>query len=235
MAGLYRCGHINSSYFVVFDFETTGLSPETSEVIQVAGKAYDPRTLDAVPLSAGGEFSSMMRVLRPERLDDEGVKKALAVNKKTKEEILAAPEQALVWREFVAWVNKFNPSRKFTAAPIACGKNIRNFDLKFVEVLNGLHCPKKSTMLFSTRTQVDLEDLILLWFENDRELENWKMDTLREYFGMSTDGAHDALQDVIQTGTLIMRFLKMHRELRRRVAKDGSPFIKLKGSLSGIC
>lgn len=216
---------------MVFDFETTGLVPGEAEVIQVAGKAYRADTLEPYPVDAGGEFSSMMRPVRVDNLDDPGVRKALSVNKKTKEDILAAPDQKLVWNEFVAWVNKFNTTRNFMGAPIAGGKNIRDFDLKFVDVLNRLHCKnKEKTLLFNRRQQVDLEDFIFAWFEHDPELPNMKMDTLREYFGMSGEGAHDALVDVRQTGELLVKFLKLKRDLRKRLARDGSPLIKFRDS-----
>jgi hypothetical protein len=218
---------------VVFDFETYGLDEVSSEAIQVAGKAYDPRTLEPVPVSAGGEFCSMMRPLYPERLDTPGAKKALEVNKKTVEECLAAPDQKLVWNEFVAWVNKWNVTRNKFGAPLACGKNIRNFDLKFARVLNELHCKGDKTLLFYEREQRDLEDLIGTWFEDDQELPDMKMDTLRTYFGLSSEGAHDALVDVRQTGVLIMGFIRAQRELRRRTLADGSPLIKLKGAYAG--
>lgn len=222
-----RDGPINELDFVVFDFETGGLIPGTHEVIQVAGKAYNARSLEPYPVGQGGEFSSLMKPLHPDKLDPQ----ALKVNKKTVEELMAAPDQKVVWSNFVAWVNKFNRKKTKWGAPIACGKNIRSFDLKFVEVLNDLHMPKKGkTLLFNDRKQLDLEDFTFIWFENEPEPANDKMDTWREYFGMSTDGAHDALVDVRQTGELIMKFLKLHRNMQKRTAADGTKFIKFKGA-----
>jgi DNA polymerase III epsilon subunit-like protein len=171
-----------------------------------------------------------MKPLHPERLDTPGAQKALSVNRKTKEEILAAPDQKIVWNQFVAWVNRFNPKRNFFGAPIACGKNIRRFDYEFMHVLNELHCPNGKKQLLFNRIDIDLEDFIFSWFENDNEFPNMKMDTLREYFGMSADGAHDALVDVRQTGELVMKFLNLHRTFQRRTMSDGSKFIKFKDS-----
>lgn len=223
---------MNQLDFIVFDLETGGLQSDFHEAIQVAGKAYDARTLEPYPIEAGGEFCSLMKPLYPERLQDG----ALKVNGKTREELAKAPDQKVVWNAFVAWVNKFNKKRNTFGAPIACGKNIRNFDLKFVDVLNALHCPKKEkTLLFSTRLQVELEDQILQWFSGDPELPNMKMDTLREYFGLSTESAHDALEDTRQTGALIFRFMKLHRELRSRKNREGEPLLKFRGSMAGVC
>lgn len=216
---------MNTLDIVVFDLETGGLKAGYNEAIQVAGKAYDARTLEAYPPEMGGEFNSLMRPLHFDRLEDA----ALKVNGKTREMLKAAPDQGVVWNQFVDWVKKFNRKGTAFGAPIAAGKNIRNFDLKFVEVLNKLHCPKKEkTLLFSNRRQVDLEDYIFAWFENETEPANEKMDTLREFFGMSTVNSHDAMTDVIQTGELIMKILRLHRKLQRREGKDGK-FIKFKG------
>jgi len=171
-----------------------------------------------------------MKPLHPERLEDG----ALRVNGKTREMLEKAPDQKLVWNEFVTWVNKFNRKRTPFGAPIAAGKNIRDvtgFDMDFVHVLNKLHCPKKEkTLLFNTRRVLDLDDIWFLWFENQQEPENQKMDTIRDYLEMSKDGAHDALQDCRDTGEVIMRFLNLTRELQRRVNKDGEKLIKFKGS-----
>jgi DNA polymerase III alpha subunit (gram-positive type) len=211
---------LNNLDYIVFDFETGGLKPGWHEAIQIAGKAYNAKTLEPY---VDGEFCSMMKPLHPERLDED----ALAVNKKTKEEIMGAPDQKLVWNQFVDWVSRYNPKKNSFTAPIACGKNIRNFDLLFAEELCKKHCKKKgSTVLFNPRTQLDLEDQLFQWFENEPEPANMKMDTVRDYFGMSKEGAHDALVDVRQTGELVMRFLNVHRAIQKR------QIIKFKGSLA---
>lgn len=217
----------------MFDFETTGLVPGEDEPVSLGGKAYNARTLEPYPLP-GGEFYSLMRPMKPERLDLPKVKEALAYNKITREELLGdpgrgvppAPDQKAVWNRFVDWVATYNKGKTSYTAPIAAGKNIRKFDLKFVEVLNRLHCKKKDKTVLFNRKELDLEDQVFLWFEADGSLKNEKMDTLRDFFGMSQEGAHNALVDVRQEGELIFRFLKLHRELRARVGKDGTPLIK---------
>jgi DNA polymerase III epsilon subunit-like protein len=113
---------MNDLDLVCFDFETGGLDPNHHEAIQVAGKAYNARTLEPYPVEMGGEFCSLMKPLYPDRLDPG----ALKVNKKTPEELMAAPDQKLVWNEFVAWVNKWNKRKNKWGAPLAAGKNIRS-------------------------------------------------------------------------------------------------------------
>jgi len=215
---------MNHVDIVVFDFETGGLDPKFHEAISVAGKAYNCRSLEPYPIEKGGEFYAVMKPLHFDRLQDE----ALKINRITREELEKAPDQAVVWNQFIEWVNRFNPKGTQFMAPIAAGKNIRSFDLLFAEQLNLLHGPKKEkTVLFSRRTQLDLEDFMFHWFENEREPEKFNMDTLRPWFGLTLDGAHNALIDARQTGVLIMKFLKLCRYLQKKQV------IKFKGSLKG--
>jgi DNA polymerase III epsilon subunit-like protein len=220
---------VNNLDIVCFDFETGGLEVGYHEVIQVAGKAYNGRTLEPYPVDQGGEFSSLMRPMHPDRLEDA----ALKVNGKTRKELEKAPSQKDVWCQFIDWVSRYNPKKNAFNAPIPAGKNIRHFDLKFVDVLNETHSPKKKkTVLFNTRTQLDLEDIIFLWFEGSSELSNFKMDTIRTYFGMSHENSHDALTDTRQTGEIIIRFLKLHRELQKRQDAKGKKFIQFQNAFA---
>lgn len=220
--------------YVVFDFETYGLDPKTSEAIQIGMKAYNGQTLEPIPVSQGGEFESMMKPLYPDRLDSPQAQKALECNKKTKAQILAAPDQKVVWQRAIKWVSQWNNKQaSFGGKPIACGKNIRNFDNQFLLALNTLHGPQKEkTYLFNNRLELDLEDFLHHWFSFDDTLPNLKMDTVREYFGMSTEGAHDALVDVRQTGDLIMKFLRLYRHFAQKTTKSGEPFIPFKNSFA---
>lgn len=222
---------MNNLDFIVFDLETGGLDPDHNEAISIAGKAYNCRTLEPYPADQGGEFDSLMCPLYPDRLQDE----ALKVNGITREQLFGnkdkgippAPDQKLVFQQFIAWVNRYNPKKSPFGAPIACGKNIRDFDMRFIVNLLKLHGAKKEkTLLFHKRTLVDLEDQMFAWFENEKEPANMKMDTLRDFFGLSKEGSHSAIVDTRQTGALIMKFLKLQRELQRRLAKDGTKFIK---------
>ena len=51
------------------------------------------------------------------------------------------------------------------------------------------------------------------------------MDYMRDYFGMdqtSKDNAHDALQDVKDTANLMIKFLKLQRNLLKKVKFEKS-------------
>jgi DNA polymerase III epsilon subunit-like protein len=208
---------VNSKPLICFDFETGGLDTATCEVLQVACVAVDPRSLEIIP---GSEFNSYIKPLDRANVDAG----ALKVNKITDEIMEAAPPLDVVWPQFAAHVLRFNPKGKseFTA-PIPAGKNIRSFDLPILQRL----CEKYKFVdkrgrqhLFSNRTVVDLEDVLFHWFESCGELGSYKMDDVRDYFGMSSEKAHDALQDVLDTANIITRFMKY----QRTVGAHGSKF-----------
>ena len=205
---------MNQNDIIVFDMETGGLRSDYHEAIEIAAICYNARTLEPYPESQGGSFVSLMKPLFPNRLEDG----ALKVNNITREQLENAPDQKVVWNNFVDWVNKFNKTNNKWGTPIAAGKNIRTFDLLFVNELNKRHCPKKEkTLLFNERQQIDLEDFLLHWFENSSKLPNQKLDTVRELFKLNKNNAHRAMKDVEDTGLLIMKFLKLYRTLNKRV------------------
>lgn len=201
---------MNTNNIVVFDFETGGTDTKTTEPIEIAAIVLNPRTLDPIP---GGRFYSLCRPTNWDIVSDE----ALKINGKTREQLREAPEQSVVWPAFIKFINQYNlkKNNKYTA-PIPAGKNIKNFDLpifnrlcqqyKFVD-------SKGEVIVFNTYDVIDLDDIIRLWFEGNDELQNKKMDTLRDYFGMDKSKAHEAMTDTVQTAQLIIRFLKYFRGL----------------------
>ena len=65
---------------------------------------------------------------------------------------------------------------------------------------------------------MDLMQHIYCWFENNADVGNsYSMDFMRDYFGMSKDNAHDALQDVKDTANILIKFLKMQRNLSKKI------------------
>lgn len=213
------------------DCETTGLLFQEHEVVELAAVAYNGETMEPFPPEEGGEFHSLMRPLRPETIDDN----ALRVNGLTRERLAGAPHPKAVWARFEAWVRQWNPKGGVTTAPIAAGKNIRNFDLKFIAKLNQEWGSKKEkTVLFNRREQYDLEDFIRNWFWFDHELESMSMDRLRDHFGMSKENSHTALQDAAQTGKMIAFFLKLTRDLRSKTVVGGKPLIDFKAAFRGL-
>ena len=40
---------------------------------------------------------------------------------------------------------------------------------------------------------------------------------MRDYFGMSKDNAHDALGDVLDCAEILIRFLRLHRNMASKI------------------
>ena len=65
-------------------------------------------------------------------------------------------------------------------------------------------------------------NLVFYWFNHNNELKSYKLDTLRDYFGIAKDGAHDAIKDVKDTAEILIRFLKLHRNLSEKIKFKGA-------------
>lgn len=213
---------------VVFDFETTGTNPYECDPVQVAATVIDPRTLTFMDDS---EFNIMMR---PPALDDTDIKEYMesddelletirwhANNQgKTPEEVVQlwkdAPSQIEAWKQFLTYIDKYNWKGKPWFSPIPGGMNIRDFDLHIYDRLNVKYGIDKGP--FWPRDRVDLLDFCFYWFEDLNEPpSNYKMDTLREWFGLPSTNAHDALQDVKDCGRMIVKFMRLHRAVAKKV------------------
>ena len=200
---------MNSNTIIVFDFETGSLDINKCEVIQVAAMAIDRKNLEPIKDAV---FETLIKPRDFNNLQDE----ALAVNKKTSEELKSAPNLDVVWRKLVDFLSMFNNGKGNITAPIPAGKNIRHFDMPiFQRICSELGYVDKNgnQNLFNRRNMYDLDEIMMLWFDNTSVLPNYKMDTLRDYFGMSKANAHDALTDVVQTSEVILHFLKLHRNI----------------------
>lgn len=213
---------MNTRDLVVFDFETGDKDVslfergEGCEPIQIAAVVINARRLTII-----GEFESLMRPLQPELLKDE----ALAVNKKDRAVLATAPHPEMVWKDFSNFVNKYNFKKTPFFSPIPCGFNIRNFDMPIVNRLCQLYGPldKKTGKqgLFSSFNMWDLADDVFRWFENSKALPNSKLDTLRDYFGISKEGAHDALVDCRTTAEIIIKYMRLYRYMMPKVKFEG--------------
>jgi DNA polymerase III epsilon subunit-like protein len=192
---------------IVFDFETGGRNPHKCQPTQIAAIALDGRNF-----KPKGTFNSLMRPI----LDDEkaialGVDpvedEALKVTRKTREELAKAPLPKTVWKKFVNFVEKYNWKGTSFFAPIPCGFNIIGYDMHIVNRLCKEYGPwdenRQQQKLFHQIYKIDVMDDVWLWTEGDPEVKSISMDSLRERMGLSSENAHDALQDVKDTANLL--------------------------------
>jgi DNA polymerase III epsilon subunit-like protein len=220
---------INYNKICVFDFETDGSDPRACSPVQIAAIMIDPLQLEIIE---GSEFNINFK---PEVLENNDNYKyttdILDFHSKVKgcsqDDVLKAwyqyPKQEHSWKMFTNYLDKYHSrsSKKSQfSAPIAAGYNIHRFDLHIIERLSqkyGNLNKEEKTSLFYPRDTVDAMNLVFYWFENNGDLKSYTLDSVRDYFGISKVGAHDALKDVKDTAEIIIRFMKLHRNLSQKI------------------
>jgi DNA polymerase III epsilon subunit-like protein len=220
---------MNNNKICVFDFETDGSDPDSCSPVQIAAVMVDPVTLQVID---GSEFNVNFK---PEVIEAnenyEYTTDILDFHAKvrgcSKQDILDQwkkyPKQEYSWKLFTNYLDNYHSrsSRKSQfSAPIAAGYNIHRFDLRIIERLSqkykNLNKENRSD-IFYPRDTVDIMSLMFYWFEASNELKSYSLDTVREYFGIDKQGAHDALKDVKDCAELLTRFLKLHRNLSSKI------------------
>jgi DNA polymerase III epsilon subunit-like protein len=220
---------INYNKICVFDFETDGSDPSVCSPVQIAAVMIDPLNLSIIE---GSEFNINFR---PEVLENNDNYKYETdildfhsrVRGCSQDDILKSwyqhPKQEHSWKLFTSYLEKYHSratKKSQFSAPIAAGYNIHRFDLHIIGRLSekyGNLNKEKKTDIFYPRDTVDAMQLMFYWFEHNSDLKSYSLDTVRDYLGISKEGAHDALKDVQDTAAIIIRFLKLHRNLGQKV------------------
>jgi DNA polymerase III epsilon subunit-like protein len=225
----------NFQKICVFDLETDGINPDKCSPVQIAAIIVDPLKLEIVPDS---EFNIS---IKPEALinnpeysyeDSDVLDFHAKVRSSTKEKVLedwkSFQKQDHGWKMFTSYLEMYHTrseKKSCFTAPIAAGYNINRFDLRIIERLsvkyNTLNKEGRSS-LFYPRDVIDVMNVLFYWFEGNNDLKNYTLDNLRDYLGISKEGAHDALKDVKDTAQILIRFLKLHRNLSRKIKFKGS-------------
>lgn len=227
---------MNKNKICVFDMETDGSDPYSCSPVQLAAIMIDPINLEIIK---GSEFNINFK---PETLEEnenyEYTTDILDFHAKvrgcSKQDILSSwhkyPKQNNSWDMFVNYLDKYHTrttKKSQFSAPIAAGYNINRFDLVIVNRLSQKYKnvnKEGRTDLFYPRDVVDMMNLIFYWFENSDELKSYTLDNVRDYLGINKEGAHDAMKDVYDTANILIRFLRLHRNLSQKI-KFKSAFI----------
>lgn len=221
----------------VFDLETDGVNPDLCSPVQIAAVIIDPVRLEIVKDS---EFNITIKPTVLEEKPDYTYSDSdvldfhAKVRGSTKDKILESwqgyQKQEHGWNMFISYLEMYHirsTKKSCFSAPIAAGYNINRFDLKIIERLstkyNNLNKEGKSS-IFYPRDVIDIMNLVFYWFEGNNELKNYTLDNLRDYLGINKEGSHDALKDVHDTANILIRFLKLHRNLSDKI-KFKSSFI----------
>ena len=221
-------------YICVYDFETDGVDPHKCEPVQLAACMIHNITLDII------EDSEFCIDMRPIDIDQEDyfsrnfqtIKWHAGNYGCTPEEIFekwkAAPEQQQGWKQFTSYLLKYNKNQarksKFHA-PIRAGANIERFDNIIIDRLcnrYGDAAKNGEQKIFYPRDVIDITKIAFLWFENRQEPEAYNMDILRPFFGMPSEGAHDALKDIRDEAWMIQKFMRLFRRESAKIAFKGA-------------
>ena len=81
-----------------------------------------------------------------------------------------------------------------------------NFDVK-----------EKTSTIFHPRDRIDLMYVVGLWLMYVPDVKSISLDSIRSYMGINSDNAHDALKDVTDCASILIRFLKLHKNLAQRI------------------
>lgn len=213
----------------VFDFETDGKNPSECSPVQLAAVMIDSDKLEIIPDS---EFNIC---LKPDALDNnpdhqyetELLEFHAKAQKCTASEILERwkkfPSQKQSWNQFVNYLDKYHSrgsKKSIFSAPIAAGYNILRFDIPIVDrmAVKYKNVGKDNcNNLFHPRDKIDLMHLMFLWFENNSDIKSLSLDNMRDYLGISKDGAHDAMKDVKDCASLLIRFMRLHRNEAKKI------------------
>lgn len=215
---------MTSRDIICFDFETGGRNPHRCQPTQIAAIALDGRNF-----KPKGTFNSLMRpVLDDDKAIALGVDpvedEALKVTRKTREELAKAPLPKTVWKKFITFVEKYNWKGTPFFAPIPCGFNIIGYDMHIVNRLCKEYGPwdenRQQQKLFHQIYKIDVMDDVWLWTEGDPDVKSISMDSLRERMGLSSENAHDALQDVRDTANIFIKLQKSRRAVYRNMKFD---------------
>jgi exonuclease I len=218
----------------VFDFETDGSDPSVCSPVQLSAVIVDTHRLEIIKDSEFNVF------LRPERIentktpdislynDSDILEWHAKIKNTTKENIFDSwvkyPEQKYSWNQFVNYLDNYHTnirkSKSQFSAPIACGYNIIRFDMKIINRLSQKYNntnKENNTDLFHPRDQIDLMAVSWLWFENISDIKSLALDNLRDYLGIDKTNAHDATKDVKDCANILIRFLRLHRNVGSKI------------------
>ena len=222
---------MNNRWIIVFDWETDGPDPSTCNPVELAAIPIDPRTLDIKIDKAFNATIKPPGITKEEYFTDEKQKTIEWHAKQrgvTSEDIIqtwkSGKSEKIVWKNFCEYCKKFEIEKSrdsWYPEPIAAGYNIIGFDLPICQRLAKKH---KTKMPFAKVTKIDIMDMLFFWLENLDEPQNMRLDTMRDWFGIKAEQAHEAFSDTVDSAKLLTQFMKFHRRQ--------SSVAKFKGAMS---
>ena len=150
--------------YVIFDLETTGISPNYDEVIEIS----------ALKVKGGEVVDEFNTLVNPGRKIPFGTTK---VNGITNAMVAEAPAFSHVLAEFL----------DFAEGLVLVGHNIARFDMKFIW--------RDAEQYFGEIPQNNYVDTLQVARKHLPKMEHHRLVDLAEHYGISSEGAHRALND----------------------------------------
>ena len=220
--------------YTILDFETDGLNVNTLSPIQFGALAVDPNKLEIIPNS---EFYSWSR---PDDIEDPNYynnhKATVDFHLKNYNITLEAfltklkesPPEKTVFQNFDNYLSRYHTkhtSQTIFSAPTLVTFNGFAFDYPILDKL----CKKYNRVdkdgnqnLYFTRDCIDILKIVGLWFTPLDDISSLSMDSIRDYMGLSKAGSHDSLVDVRQEAQILIKFLRLHEQLAKKISFKGA-------------
>lgn len=193
-------GNLLNTYvadYVVFDLETTGISPKTDEVVEIS----------AVKVEHGKVTDEFSTLVNPKRRIPYG---ASRVNGITDDMVAEAPFFEQVLEEFLEFIEGF----------VLVGHNIARFDMNFLY--------RDVEKYFERSLPNDYIDTLQMARRELPNLEHHRLTDLAEYYGISAEGAHRALNDCRMNQQVLRKWEILYTKNRAKIKKITEESIRQK-------
>lgn len=171
--------------YVIFDLETTGISPNYDEVIEIS----------ALKVKGGEVVDEFNTLVNPGRKIPFGATK---VNGITNAMVAEAPAFSHVLAEFL----------DFAEGLVLVGHNIARFDMKFIW--------RDAEQYFGEIPQNNYVDTLQVARKHLPKMDHHRLVDLAEYYGISSEGAHRALNDCYMNQKVYECMVSEMREAQKK-------------------
>jgi hypothetical protein len=216
---------ISSKYpaILIVDIESDSPYPDSCEIVQLSSIAIDSQSLEIIKES---EFDISVCPEDINKTDYISLHES-TLNFHAKNNNCSIDHLISEWKKgvspkvaidsFSQYHSKYQTKKNtMYGAPIFGGAN-PSFDIEILERYWQKYGINYKNM-FKWRDTMCVIHQSYLWLSSlDDSPPNYKMDTLREYFGISGENAHNSLKDVRDEAELLIRFLRLYRRMAPKV------------------
>lgn len=175
--------------YVIFDLETTGISPNYDEVIEIS----------ALKVKGGEVVDEFNTLVNPGRKIPFGATK---VNGITNAMVAEAPAFSHVLAEFL----------DFAEGLVLVGHNIARFDMKFIW--------RDAEQYFGEIPQNNYVDTLQVARKHLPKMDHHRLGDLAEHYGISSEGAHRALNDCYMNQKVYECMVSEMREAQKKRVEE---------------